>query len=102
AFTRNQPQLQSLGNVRNHLVLQREDVGPSAIKTLRPQVTAGLGIDQLGVDAHVVAGAADTAFKDVTDTEFGRHLRWLSVFAFVAEGSVARGHAQRARLSATP
>src|SRR5258708_3973796 len=39
------------------------------ISTVRPYVVAGRGIDQLGCDAHAIAGSANAALQDVAHAQ---------------------------------
>src|SRR5215469_5063262 len=55
-------------------VLHHEDVGEIAIVALRPDVLAGLGLDQLRRDADAVARFAETAFQDITHPQFAPDL----------------------------
>ena len=45
------------------------------LENLGPKMAAGPGVDQLGVDAHLLAGPARAAFEDVAYAEFLRDLR---------------------------
>ena len=69
ALAADKTKLERAGNAADDLVLQREHLRPLAVETLRPQMTGGRAVDQLRVDAHVVADAADRAFQQVADTE---------------------------------
>ena len=50
---------------------------------------AGGGVDELGVDAHPVAGPAHAAFEHVFDAQRAPHLFHVDGFALVDEGGVA-------------
>ena len=84
-----QPQLKRGGDLFDDLVLERENLAPGALEALRPEMAAVGGVDQLGVDAQVVAGATDAAFEDVADAQFLADLRRLDGLALVGEGGVA-------------
>ena len=67
-------QLAELGSqggddLAGNVVLDRENVGQLAVVALGPQMAAGLGVDQLGGDAHPLAAFADAAFDNVSDPE---------------------------------
>ena len=49
------------GSLPDDLVLQREDLGPWSVEALGPDMAAGLGVDQLRVDPHVVTQATRLA-----------------------------------------
>ena len=53
-------------------------------------MATGCRIDELRVDALLVAGAADTALEDVANAEFGGNLGWLYSLVLVGEGGIAR------------
>ncbi len=57
------------GDLRRHLVLQRERIVHGAVGAARPQMRAGLGLDQLRRDADAIAGPAHAALDDVADAE---------------------------------
>src|ERR1700729_527574 len=42
-------------------VLHVEEIGQRLVKPLRPKMTAGLGIDELNIDAHAIAAALNAA-----------------------------------------
>src|SRR6185437_16984962 len=58
------------GDDRPHdLVLHVEDVLELAVVALAPELISTLGIDKLDGDPQLLAGLADAAFDDVTNTE---------------------------------
>ena len=52
-----------------NLVLDGEDVGEIAVVAVGPEWPPVLPVDQLGGDAHAVAGLADAAFEHVGHAE---------------------------------
>ena len=68
-LVRRQFRLQLLGDRLCDLALDREHVIHRSIVVIRPLVRIRAGIDQLRVHSHFVAGALDTAFKDVSHSE---------------------------------
>jgi hypothetical protein len=70
------------------LILQPEDVRNGTIVTLRPQMAAGHGIDQLGIDPHLIAGAPHAALQHVADAELLGDLLDLHGRSFVSEHRV--------------
>ena len=79
--------------IRN-LVLQVEDVLERAIKTVGPQVGAGLGLDKLHGDAHAQARLANTPFKHVTHAELAAHPPNVNRLSLVGEARIARDDEQ--------
>ena len=53
---------------------------------------SGLRIDQLGIDADLLAGALDTSFEDITHAEVAADPLGIDRFAFVGKRGVARDH----------
>ena len=78
------------------LVLDREDVVEVAVEAFSPQVAAVLAVDQLGVDAHAIAGLAHASLQDRAHAEVLAHLRDVGRLALVGEGGVA-GDDEQAR-----
>ena len=85
-----EPQLQRASDIFDDFVLKGEHAGPCAIEALGPDIAAGLGVDQLRVDAHLVGHAAGAALEDVAHAEFLVDLCRRYNFALVAEGGVTR------------
>ena len=73
-------------------VLDRKDVIQFAVESIGPQVAIIGCIDQLGRDAHPVAGLAHAAFEDVVDLQFLGDGRNVQVLALVYERRSARCH----------
>jgi hypothetical protein len=63
--------------------------GEVAVEAFRPQVPAALGVDELGGDAHAVAGFADAAFEHEAYAEVAPDLLYFDQAALVGEGGVA-------------
>src|SRR5258708_33513430 len=60
-----QCRLDRCGDTLGNPVLQLEDVPRIAIETVRPEIGARRGIDELAGDAKLVATAADAALQHV-------------------------------------
>ena len=80
---------QTVGQSRHDLILQLEQVGHVLLETVGPQMRAGFGVDELGVDAHPVLVALHRAFEHVADAEFLADLLGVDALALVGEGGVA-------------
>src|SRR6516162_3264146 len=74
------------------LVLKREEIGGYAIEPLSPQMCFRLSVNQLGVDPHQVARAADAAFQHITHTELEADLPRRDRFVPVCERGTTRDH----------
>jgi hypothetical protein len=77
-------------------ILYREEAGQVAIESFRPDVAAGLGIDELGHDADAALVAADTALDEVAHTKFLPDLSYVGRPPLVREARIARDVEDRA------
>src|SRR3954453_5114133 len=73
-FGADQGDIERNGYLAGHLVLQPEEVVRGMVEAVGPNMNAGFGIDQLGVDADAVTRTADTAFEDVSDVQLPAEL----------------------------
>ncbi len=62
------------GDFLHDLVLDVEDVLEVAVVAFRPKVAAAFRFDELGRDAHPIAGLSHAALDDVMDAEFAPHV----------------------------
>ena len=72
------------------LVLQLEHVVERTVELFRPQMRAGLGLDQLRGDAQPIAALADAALKHIARAELAPHLPDIDRLPFVNEARIAR------------
>src|SRR5437762_13316832 len=59
----------AFGTLQDRMVKELRLAGVSSITTvepLRPDMRIGLGVDQLGIDANLLAQAPNAAFQDIT------------------------------------
>src|SRR6185312_10010754 len=56
------------------LVLDQKHIGHLAVVAIGPDVGAGVGVDELRVDAEAVVRTLNTAFKYITHAEFAAEL----------------------------
>jgi hypothetical protein len=77
-------------DVCSHLVLQIEDVVDIAVESLRPEIRARDGVDQLAGDPHAAGRLAQAAFKDVAHAKFPADLLHVDCPALVGEARVSR------------
>lgn len=89
-----QAQRHGIDHRARHPVLQREDVRERSVVAVRPLLVAAGCLDQLHVDADLIAGATHAALDHVADAEGARGLRNVDGAVAVAEGRVARDHRQ--------
>lgn len=67
------------------LVLHCKEVRELAIPALGPDVVATLCLDELGADAHPVAGFAHAAFKHIAYAQFAADLRHIDRAGIMAQ-----------------
>ena len=60
-------QAKGRGDFPAHLVLDGEHAGNATVEPVRPQVVAGFHVDQLRIEADLLAGPANAAFDDEAD-----------------------------------
>ena len=75
-------------------VLQFKNIRHDAIESFRPEVAAAATIDQLRIDANLVAAAAYTAFQYVAHAEFGGYGAQVDRLAFIGKARVTANHEQ--------
>ena len=78
-----------IGEAGDDLVLHVEEIGDGLVEALGPEVRAGLGVDQLHVDAHAVSAALHAAFEHIAHVELAADLLQVDGLALVGEGGVA-------------
>ncbi len=77
-------------------VLHVEEIGERLVEPLGPEMTAGLGVDELHVDAHAVSAALNAALEDIADVQLAPDLLQIDGLALVSEGGVAPDHERAA------
>ena len=94
AFVRKQPDPQRLHDPVGDFVLHGEHVGEVPIVALRPQMPAGLAVDQLCDDPDAPARLADAPLQHVAYAQLFAQLLQLHGRTLVGERRIARGHIQ--------
>lgn len=84
------------GDTLGNPVLQLEDILQIAVETVRPEIGARRGIDELAGDAKLVATAADAALEHVGHAKLLPNLADIGRSALVGERGVAGDHEQPA------
>ena len=87
-------ELERVCDAGDDLVLQRKHIRPLAVETFRPEMTGGRAVDQLRVDAHVVADPTYRALQHVPDTKRCGDLCGFSLLALVGGSRVSRDDEQ--------
>ena len=83
------------GDRQRDLVLHCKYVGQITVVTLRPNVVAGLGVDELRGHANPLAAPAHAAFQHVAHAEFAPDLLHVDRIALVGEAGIAGDDEQR-------
>ena len=78
-----------IGEARDELHLQLAELAALAVEPVGPDMRAGLGRDELGVDRDLLAEAAHAAFEHIAHAEFAPDLLGVDGLALVGEGGVA-------------
>ena len=81
-----------------HVVLDREDVLEPPVIALGPEVTVGVGIDQLHRDSNSVTGATDAALEHKLHAKLSRNGWDIDCLSLATESRVARDYEQIANL----
>ena len=74
------------------LVLHLQQIGAIGIELIGPQMRAGLGVDELGVDPHLIAAALYAALQHIAHAQILADRLDVHRLALVGEGGVARDH----------
>ncbi len=90
-----QLQLERRDHVLRDLVLERKDIGEFAFEALRPEMIGAERVDQLHIDADLLAGFLHAALQDVPDIEIARDIGKVGSLALVGKGLVAGDDEQR-------
>jgi hypothetical protein len=91
-FHRNKLKVKRYSNSVGDLVLQSEQIACVRVEPLGPEMGIGLGVDQLGIDADLIARTPDTPFKYVPHTKLSADLLGVGPLVLVGERRIARDH----------
>ena len=81
------------------LTLEREDVLQFAIISFRPNLTVGLGIDELGVNSHAIARNLHASLQHVRNVQVATDLLQISILAAVRCDTTAADDLQISHLA---
>ena len=81
-----------MAELRDDFVLHTEEIAERPVEPLGPQMTAGLGVYELNIDANTAPVSSDGAFKHITNTELFADLLDVDILALEGERCVARNH----------
>ena len=76
-------------NLTRDVVLQREQITYIAVEPLRPQMCVSCGIDQLRVDADLVARSTDTPFEYIAHAKLAADLLRVDRLVPISESGIA-------------
>src|SRR5262249_486870 len=74
------------------LILKREQIARVRVEPLGPEMGVGLRVDQLGIDADLIARTPDAPFENVTHTKLSADLLGVDALVLIGERCVARDH----------
>ena len=92
AFALRNFRLELGGDRPGDFALNGKEIRDIAIVGLRPEVGIGAGIDELRVDAQMIAGALHAAFEEMRHAEFLSDLPQVTRFGLVLAGRGAADH----------
>src|SRR5207245_2840934 len=90
ALRRDQLYVDGTGQPGRDLVLHVEKVGPLLVEAFGPQMHAALGIDELRIESHPLAGVLDAAFENVSHADLAADLAGVDRLALISERGAAR------------
>ena len=73
-------------------VLHVEEIGKRLVEPLRPEMTAGLGVDELHVDPHPISATLNAALENVADVQLAPDRLHVERLALVGESRIAGDH----------
>src|SRR6202050_4353015 len=83
--------LQHIDDALGNVILHRKDILEFPVIALGPHMGTGGGVNELYRDAHPLCRAVHTAFKQVSDSQFGTDLLGALRHIFVDKGGVTGG-----------
>ena len=75
-----------------NLILQCEQVADVVVEPFCPQMRVGRSIDQLGIDAELVARSPDTPFEHIAHAQLPADLLRVDRLVPIGERGIARDH----------
>lgn len=78
-----------------YLVLQIENIFQRAVKSIRPQMGTGGGVDELSGNTQTTSRLTYAAFEDIAHAEFSSYLLDVDGLAFVSERRVTGDNEER-------
>ena len=85
-------EIQCFRNFQRGLLLQRKNILQITREIVGPGLKTGARIDQLNVDAYLIPGFTDAAFKKIAHAQLTSDLRGRLVAAFKSRAGHARSH----------
>jgi hypothetical protein len=78
-----------IGESRDDVELQLPEIGALPLKPVSPQMRAGFGRDELGVDRDLLAGPPHAPFEHIANAKLLADFLGVEVLALVGEGRAA-------------
>jgi hypothetical protein len=89
-FRLDQFDAERIGETGDEFDLQLAELAPVAVKAVGPDMRAGLGRNELGVDLHLLAKAAHASFEHIAHAKLAADLFGVDRLALVGERRPAR------------
>ena len=74
------------------LVLRLQQIGARRVELIGPQVGAAVGVDELGVDPHLIAGRLHRALQHIAHAQLPADGLGVDRLALVGKGGTVRDH----------
>ena len=72
------------------LVLRLQQIGALGVELFGPKMSAAVGVDELGVDPHLIAARLNRAFQHIAHAQILADRLGVDRLALVGEGRIAR------------
>jgi hypothetical protein len=75
-----------------YLILHGKQIACVTVETFRPQMRAGLGIDQLSIDSDLIARTSYAALQHIAHPELAADLPGVDRLVLVGKSGIAGDH----------
>ena len=79
-----------MSQMRDNLVLHLQQIGAGSVELIGPEMGAAPGVDELGVDPHLIAARLNRAFQHIAHAQILADRLGVDRLALVGKGGVAR------------
>ena len=82
--------MSALRQMRDDRVLRLQQIGARRVELFGPEVSAAVGVDELGVDPHLIAARLHRAFENIAHAQILADRLGVDRLALEGQGRVAR------------